>query len=108
MPRSLEAGTETSDPSPAAPPTVLLSNEDDTTHRLDVRIADDEAVLSEARHTVAGDSQRAVAAGTDGRTLRVDLRADHGASASLTLDPRRSAVPEFVVRRETIVVAGVN
>ena len=90
-------------------PTVLLRNEDDTDHALDVRIADGEAVLTEGRHTVAGDSQHAIAATTDVELLRVDLRADHGGAASLTVDLGRSnRVPEFVVRRDTIVVAGLN
>ena len=93
---------------PADAPAVLLRNEDDTDHALDVRIASDEAVLAEGRHTVAGDSQHAIAAASDGELLRIDLRADHGATASLTVDARRSHVPEFVVRRKTIVVAGLN
>ena len=85
----------------------VLRNEDDTPHSLDVRVVDEDGVLAESRHTVAGDSQRAIAAGTDEGTLRVDLRADHGASASLVVDDRCPA-PEFVVRRETIVVAGLH
>ncbi len=90
-------------------PTVLLRNEDDTHHALDVRIADGETVLTESCHTVAGDSQHAIAAAADGELLRVDLHADHGGAASLTVDlGRAKRVPEFVVRRNTIVVAGLN
>lgn len=91
-------------------PTVLLRNEDDTDHALDVRIAGDDAVLAEGCHTIAGDSERAIAATvTDVGLIRVELRADHGGSASLAFDLRRSPkVPEFVIRRETIVVAGLN
>lgn len=104
-----ENGAETTVPaeSPADSPTVLLRNEDDTDHALDVCIADDDAVLTTGCHTVARDSQYAIAAETDGNLLRVDLRADHGGTASLTVEGS-GRVPEFVVRRETIVVAGLN
>lgn len=110
---SSENGTETIPTEPrtqsADSPAVLLRNEDDTDHALDVRIADGEAVLTEGCHTVAGDSQHAIAATTDIELLRVDLHADHGGAASLTVDRRQSGrVPEFVVRRNTIVVAGLN
>lgn len=104
---SPENGTATNE-HPDRAPAIILRNEDDAEHALDVRIANDEAVLAEGRHTVAGDSQRAIVAGTDGETLRVDLRADHGGAASFTVDLARSLVPEFVVRRRTIVVAGLN
>lgn len=94
---------------PADSPAVLLRNEDDTDHALDVRIADGKAVLAEGRHTVAGDSQHVIPATTDIDLLQVDLHADHGGAASLTVDLERSKrVPEFVVRRDTIVVAGLN
>ncbi|EMA36502.1 hypothetical protein [Halococcus hamelinensis] len=108
---SHENRTATTDPSsPDTPdsPAVLLRNEDDTTHDLDVRIAGGDTVLAEGRHTVAGDSQRTVITGTGDETLRVDLRADHGGCASLTVDFHRSPVPEFVVRRDTILVAGLH
>ena len=107
---SRENRTATNDASsPDAPdsPAVLLRNEDDTTHDLDVRIAG-ETVIAESRHTVAGDSQCAVITGTEDDTLRVDLRADHGGCASLTVDVTRSPVPEFVVRRNTIMVSGLH
>ena len=91
-------------------PTVLLRNEDDTDHALDVRVAGDDTVLVEGCHTVAGDSQCAIAAtAADVGLIRVELRADHGGAASLTVDMRHGRkVPEFVIRRETIVVAGLN
>lgn len=91
-------------------PTVLLRNEDDTDHALDVRIAAGDAVLVEDRHTVAGDSQWVIPTSTDSETMQVELCADHGGTASLAIDLQRSkrAAPEFVIRRETIVVAGLN
>jgi|GEM_PF-6160619 len=101
-----ENRSETTEPF-ATDTAVVLRNEDDATHSLDVRIVDDEGVLAESRHTVAGDSQRTVTAGDGDGTLRVDLRADHGMSASLTVDHCRTT-PEFVIRRDTIVVAGLN
>lgn len=107
---SRENRTATNDASsPTAPdsPAVLLRNEDDMTHDLDVRIAGSDTVITESRHTVAGDSQCAVTTGTED-TLRVDLRADHGGCASLTVDFTRSPVPEFVVRRNTIMVSGLH
>jgi hypothetical protein len=107
---SRENGTETNDQRYAADdsPAVLLRNEDDAEHALDVCIANNDAVLAEGCHTVAGDSQRAIdATETDSDLLRVDLRADHGATASLTVD-LQAVVPEFVVRRNTIVVAGLH
>ena len=109
-----EPGAETTAAPTDAPresPTVLLRNEDDADHALDVRVAGDDAILAEGCHTVAGDSQRAIAATTaDVGLIRVELRADHGGAASLTFDLRRAGnrVPEFVIRRETIVVAGLN
>jgi hypothetical protein len=105
-----ENGTEAGGPiHPDNSPALLLRNEDDAEHALDVCIADDDAVLAEGCHTVAGESQHAVGATeTDGDTLRVDLRADNGGTASLTVDLGRSLVPEFVVRRDTIVVAGLH
>ncbi|WP_195155983.1 hypothetical protein [Halococcus agarilyticus] len=97
---------------PTEPPTVLLRNEDDADHALDVCIAAGDGVLVDDTHTVAGDSQRTVAAtAADAGTVRVELRADHGGSASLAFDPGRpgaTPVPEFVIRAETIVVAGLN
>lgn len=97
---------------PTEPPTVLLRNEDDADHALDVRIAAGDGVLVEDTHTVSGDGQRTVAAtAADAGPLRVDLRADHGGSASLAFDPGRpgaTPVPEFVIRDETIVVAGLD
>ncbi|WP_435076332.1 hypothetical protein [Halococcus sp. AFM35] len=90
-------------------PAVVLRNEDDAAHALDVRITGDDGVVNEASHTVAGDSQYAIeSTGVDAGTLRVDLHADNGGAASLTVDARRAPVPEFVVRRETILVAGLN
>lgn len=102
-----ETGTEPSDPQ-TAEPTVLLRNEDDTDHALDVCIADETAVLSEGNHTVAGDSQHVIAAETDSELLQIDLCADHGGTVSLTVTSRPEQTPEFVVRRETIVVAGLE
>ena len=90
-------------------PAVVLRNEDDAAHALDVRITASDGVVDRASHTVAGDSQYAIeSTGTNGETLRVELHADNGGAASLTVDAGRSLVPEFVVRRETILVAGLN
>ena len=97
---------------PAEPPTLLLRNEDDADHALDVRIAAGDGVLVDDSPTIDGDSQRTVAATANSTgTVRVELRADHGGSASLAFDPGRpgpTPVPEFVIRTETIVVAGFN
>ena len=75
-----EPGAETTAAPTDAPresPTVLLRNEDDADHALDVRVAGDDAILAEGCHTVAGDSQRAIAATTaDVGLIRVELRAD--------------------------------
>jgi hypothetical protein len=102
-------GSVEADDRRADPPTVLLRNEDDAAHALDVRITGGNGVVSTATHTVAGDSQHAIeSTGVDDSTLRVDLHADNGGAASLTLDVERSLVPEFVVRRETILVAGLT
>lgn len=99
-------GAETNDRNP---PAVVLRNEDDAAHALDVRITDGDGAVSTASHTVAGDSRHAIeSTGVDDSMLRVDLHADNGGAASLTVDTRRSLVPEFVVRRETILVAGLN
>lgn len=103
-----ETGTESDGPQTADAPTVLLRNEDDREHALDVCIADNEAVLTEDCHTVAGDSQCAIVTETEGELLKVDLRADNGGAVSLTVTSRSEQVPEFVVRRETIVVAGLD
>ena len=97
---------------PAEPPTVLLRNEDDADHALDICIAAGDGVLVDDSPTIDGDSQRTVAATANSTgTVRVELRADHGGSASLAFDPGRpgpTPVPEFVIRTETIVVAGFN
>jgi hypothetical protein len=107
MTQALRDGTETDDGRDL--PAVVLRNEDDAAHALDVRITGGDGVVNTASHTVAGDSQCAIeSTGTDGGTLRVDLHADNGGAASLTVDAGRSLVPEFVVRRETILVAGLN
>jgi hypothetical protein len=106
MTQALRDGAETDDD--RNPPAVVLRNEDDAAHALDVRITGGDGVVNTASHTVAGDSQYAIESTTDAETLRVDLHADNGGAASLTVDTRRSLVPEFVVRRETILVAGLN
>jgi hypothetical protein len=91
------------------PPAVVLRNEDDAAHALDVRITGGNGVVNTASHTVAGDSQYAIeSAGIGGGTLRVELHADNGGAASLTVDTRDSPAPEFIVRRETILVAGLQ
>ncbi|EMA48391.1 hypothetical protein C448_03911 [Halococcus morrhuae DSM 1307] len=91
------------------PPAVVLRNEDDAAHALDVRITGGDGVVNTASHTVAGDSQYAIeSAGIDSGTLRVELHADNGGAASLTVDTRDSSAPEFVVRQETILVAGLH
>jgi hypothetical protein len=89
-------------------PAVVLRNEDDAAHALDVRITGGDGVVNRTSHTVAGDSQHAIESPGTGGTLRVDLHADNGGAASLTVEAGRSLVPEFVVRRETILVAGLN
>ncbi|EMA44030.1 hypothetical protein [Halococcus saccharolyticus] len=105
---------DTAGPQPTAtePPTILLRNEDDTDHALDVCIAAGDGVLVDDSPTVDGDSQRTVTAtASSAGTVRVELRADHGGSASLAFDPGQpgpTPVPEFVIRRETIVVAGLR
>ena len=75
-------------------------------------IAAGDGVLVDDSPTIDGDSQRTVAATANSTgTVRVELRADHGGSASLAFDPGRpgpTPVPEFVIRTETIVVAGLN
>lgn len=94
------------------PPTVLLRNEDDTDHALDVCIAASDGVLVDDSPTVDGDGQQTVTAtACSTGTIRVELRADHGGSASLAFDPGQpgpTLVPEFVIRPETIVVAGLR
>lgn len=102
-----ETGTETNGPQ-TPEPAVLLRNEDDTDHALDVCITDGKAVLTEGCHTVAGDSQHVIVAETDSEHLQIDLCADHGGAVSLTITGRSEQIPEFVVRRETIVVAGLD
>jgi hypothetical protein len=89
-------------------PAVLLRNEDDAAHALDVRITGSDGTVDMLSHTVAGDSQQTIEPAVDDSMLRVDLHADNGGAASLTVDMRRSLVPEFVVRRETILVAGLH
>jgi hypothetical protein len=107
MTQALRDGAETNDDRNS--PAVVLRNEDDAAHALDVRITGGDGVVSTASHTVAGDSQQAIeSSDVDDSMLRVDLHADNGGAASLTVDMRRSLVPEFVVRRETILVAGLH
>jgi hypothetical protein len=89
-------------------PAVMLRNEDDAAHALDVRITGGDGTVDMLSHTVAGDSQQVIEPAVDDSVLRVDLHADNGGAASLTVDLRRSLVPEFVVRRETILVAGLH
>lgn len=93
-------------------PSVFLRNEDDVEHTIDVRVAAGDRLLAETTRRVESDGRSTVdGAWTASGTVRIELWADHGCAASVSLDPASPEgppTPEFIVRSDSIVVAGVH
>jgi len=97
------------------PPYVVVRNGDDAelAVSVSVSIAGKSGPPVGARYSLAGERARAVSlAGSLGDVLRVEVDAEVGASAQVSLDPASidgtdGPVPEFVVRDGRIAVSGL-
>ena len=87
---------------------VLLRNEDSVDHILHLRIENGRDILTES-YEIPHNSQQIVSITNQG-TVRIELWADHGCGANISLDLNRpdAPVPEFTVRSTTISVARLH
>ena len=86
---------------------VLLRNEDSVDHILHLCIENGIDILTES-YEIPRNSQQIVSITNQG-TVRIELWADHGCAANISLASNRpdAPVPEFTVRSTTISVAGL-
>ena len=87
---------------------VLIRNEDSVDHILYLSIENGRDILTES-YAIPHNGQQIVSIPNQG-TVRIELWADHGCAASISLDLNRpnAPVPEFTVRSTTISVARLH
>ena len=97
-----------------ATPYVVVRNGDDADLTVSVSVAGESGPPVGGRYSLAGERARAVSLdGSLGDVLRIEVDAEVGASAQVSLDPAsidgaEGPIPEFVVRDGRIVVSGLT